>query len=52
LRDRLTRMRFLGVGLGDAVPDANTIWAFLEALTKVGAIERFARFDRELHAQG
>jgi hypothetical protein len=26
LRDRLTWMRFLGLGLGDPVPDANTIW--------------------------
>jgi transposase, IS5 family len=53
LRDRLTWMRFLGLGLGDAVPDANTIWTFREALTKAGAIERlFALFDRELRAQG
>jgi subtilisin family serine protease len=28
LRDRLTWMRFLGLGLGDAVPDADTIWIF------------------------
>jgi len=40
LRDRLTWMRFLGLGLGDPVPDANTIWMFREALTKAGAIER------------
>ena len=47
LRDRLTWMRFLGLGLGDAVPDANTIWTFREALTKAGAIERlFALFDQ------
>jgi transposase, IS5 family len=53
LRDRLTWMRFLGLGLGDAVPDANTIWTFREALTKAGAIERlFERFDRNLRAQG
>jgi IS5 family transposase len=53
LRDRLTWMRFLGLGLGDAVPDANTIWTFREALTKAGAIEHlFARFDRKLRAQG
>ena len=36
LRDRLTWMRFLGLGLGDPVPDANTIWTFREALTKAG----------------
>ena len=53
LRDRLTWMRFLGLGLGDAVPDANTIWTFREALTKAGATLRlFERFDRELRAAG
>ena len=53
LRDRLTWMRFLGLGLGDPVPDANTLWTFREALTKAGAIERlFTLFDRELRAQG
>ena len=53
LRDRLTWMRFLGLGLGDPVPDANTIWTFREALTKAGAIERlFTRFDQQLRAQG
>ena len=46
-------MRFLGLGLGDAVPDANTIWTFREALTKAGAVERlFELFDQELRAQG
>jgi IS5 family transposase len=53
LRDRLTWMRFLGLGLGDPVPDANTIWTFREALTKAGAIEPlFTRFDQQLRAQG
>jgi transposase, IS5 family len=53
LRDRLTWMRFRGLGLGDGVPDANTIWTFREALTKAGAIERlFALFDQQLRAQG
>ena len=37
MRDRLSWMRFLGLGLGDPVPDANTIWTFREALTKAGA---------------
>jgi IS5 family transposase len=27
-------MRFLGLGLADTVPDANTIWTFREALTR------------------
>ena len=26
--DRLSFMRFLGLSLGDAVPDAKTIWLF------------------------
>jgi transposase, IS5 family len=53
LRDRLTWMRFLGLGLGDPVPDANTIWTFREALTKAGAVERlFELFDQELRAAG
>jgi IS5 family transposase len=53
LRDRLTWMRFLGLGLGDPVPDANTIWTFREALTRAGAVETlFTRFDQQLRAQG
>jgi IS5 family transposase len=49
LRDRLTWMRFLGLGLGDAVPDA--IWTFRETLTKAGAIERlFELLDRWISA--
>src|SRR5665213_1195882 len=34
IKDRLSFMRFLGLGLADAVPDANTIWAFREVLTR------------------
>jgi transposase, IS5 family len=34
IRDRLSFMRFLGLALADAVPDANTIWTFREALTR------------------
>ena len=32
IRDRLSFMRFLDLGLEDAVPDATTIWLFREAL--------------------
>ena len=53
LRDRLTWIRFLGLGLGDPVPDANTIWTFREALSRAGAIERlFALFDQTLREAG
>jgi transposase, IS5 family len=34
IRDWLSFMRFLGLGLADTVPDANTIWGFREALTR------------------
>jgi IS5 family transposase len=34
IKDRLSFMRFLGLGLADPVPDANTIWTFREGLTK------------------
>ncbi len=34
IKDRLSFMRFLGLGLSDAVQDANTIWTFREALKR------------------
>jgi IS5 family transposase len=34
IKDRLSFMRFLGLGLADSIPDANTIWTFREALTR------------------
>ena len=46
-------MRFLGLELQDAVPDAKTIWLFREQLTKADAIdELIASFDAHLKAQG
>ncbi len=46
-------MRFLGLGLADAVPDANTIWNFREALKRADAVQTlFARFDATLKAAG
>jgi Transposase domain (DUF772) len=48
-RDRLPFIRFVGLGLGDRVPDAKTLWPFCEQLTRVGAIERlFGKFDTML----
>jgi transposase len=53
INDRLSFMRFLGLGLGDRVPDARTIWAVRERLVKANAIERlFARFDQAIRAAG
>src|SRR3954470_1326481 len=34
IKYRLSFMRFLGLGLANPVPDANTIWTFREALTR------------------
>lgn len=53
IKDRLSFMRFLGLGLADPVPDANTIWAFREALKRAGGVERlFAQFDATLREAG
>lgn len=53
IKDRLSFMRFLGLGLADAVPDANTIWNFRETLKRSGAIDRlFVQFDARLKEAG
>ncbi|WP_215765552.1 transposase, partial [Gluconobacter sp. P1D12_c] len=53
INDRLSFMRFLGLGLSDRVPDSKTVWLFRERLTQAGAIERlFARFDATLRNAG
>lgn len=53
INDRLSFMRFLGLGLMDKVPDAKTIWSFRERLTQAGAIEAlFARFDWAIREAG
>lgn len=53
INDRLSFMRFLGLGLSGRVPDARTIWLFRERLTKAGAITTlFERFDVMLRVAG
>ena len=53
VRDRLSFMRFLGLGLGDRVPDAKTVWLYREALAKAGMVEAlFEQFDGYLARQG
>ena len=53
LRDRLSFMRFLGLGLEDAVPDAKTLWLYREALAKACAAEElFDLFDGFLKDKG
>jgi IS5 family transposase len=49
INDRLSFMRFLGLGLEDRVPEARTIWLLLEKLASSGVIKRlFERFDAML----
>jgi transposase, IS5 family len=53
INDRLSFMRFLGLSLGDRVPDAKTIWLFRERLKLAGAMDRlFGRFDQALAEAG
>ncbi|PJK27361.1 IS5/IS1182 family transposase [Minwuia thermotolerans] len=53
VRDRLSFMRFLGLGLHDRVPDAKTIWLFRELLVRARAVESlFDRFDAHLRDHG
>ena len=46
-------MRFLGLGINDAVPDAKTIWLFRDKLTKGHVIEKlFKHLDKQLDKDG
>ena len=53
IRDRLSFMRFLDLGLEDPVPDATTVWLFREALAKAGLVAKlFSLFNQHLEAKG
>lgn len=53
VRDRLSWMRFCGLGIADTVPDANTLWDFREALIKAGAFDAlFQQLDRAINQAG
>ena len=53
IRDRLSFMRFLGLGVEDRVPDATTVWRFREDLKELDLVERlFNRFGAYLEAEG
>jgi IS5 family transposase len=58
IKDRLSFMRFPGLGLASPVPDANTIWTFREALTRAriggepAVTVLFSRFDTAVKACG
>lgn len=53
INDRLSFQRFLGLSIGDTVPDAKTIWKFKNDLAESDAIEEmFLKFDAALEAEG
>lgn len=53
VNDRLSFMRFLGLGLEDSVPDATTVWLYREALTQRGLIkDLFEQLDDYLQQEG
>lgn len=53
INDRMSFMRFLGLGLGDRVPDAKTIWLYRDTLTKANVIrELFDLFNARLEDAG
>ena len=53
INDRLSFQRFLGLSLGDKVPDAKTIWLFRENLMKSGKLkELFDLFAQQMEKQG
>ena len=53
INDRLSFMRFLGLEIGDKVPDGNTIWDFKEAL-KTNNVDKnlFDTFNSLLEEKG
>jgi IS5 family transposase len=53
VRDRLSWMRFCGLGPGDRVPDENTLWDFRETLIKARALDKaFERLDGAISQAG
>ena len=53
VNDRLSFMRFLGLGLEDRVPDATTVWLFREQLQQHGVVEQlFDQFEQYLQQAG
>lgn len=53
ITDRISFQRFLGLSLGEKVPDAKTIWLFRNTLTTLEIMdELFSQFNQMLEAQG
>lgn len=53
INDRLTFMRFLGLGLGEKILDSRTIWDFENTLAEAEVMEElFCMFDEVLEKEG
>jgi IS5 family transposase len=53
INDRLSFQRFLGLSLGDRVPDGSTIWLFKESLKNTNAERKlFKQFTDKMEDQG
>ena len=53
IRDRLSFMRFLDLGVEDRVPDAKTVWLYREKLVEAGMMKTlFDKFDAYLRNNG
>lgn len=53
INDRISFMRFLGLGLSSTVPDAKTIWLFRERLKNAEIMDDlFAQFNAQLEQKG
>ena len=53
INDRLSFMRFLGLGLGDRVLDSRTLWDFENTLAEAEVMEElFCMFDSMLESEG
>lgn len=51
--DRLSFMRFLGLGINNPVPDAKTIWLFRDTLQKLNLVDQlFSYLDTQLDRDG
>jgi transposase, IS5 family len=53
IHDRESFRKFLGLDLGENIPDAKTIWAFRDNLAKQGLVKKlFAKFGEQLQERG
>lgn len=53
IKDRISFMQFLGLDIGDRIPDARTFWLFRDRMTRKGLAEKlFGAFRDILEARG